>query len=412
MAPSGVRFVADAIARDGEPRVFDAMVLAARAGVGCGGQVAAECYGRTARPGQALPSVWYALQGESRLPPVANVTEKQMESYLRAFHDEYTGTADRFLTAGQRARLLRYGLRPAQITGYVSTDSGAGYEYRVGEHAISTKRGSQPVEELWAAAPRRLLNVGPILAIGGERVVMHGGTMIGAFPFRFIARPADVTLVGTYFQAEGWSRNATYAQLFTTRTEEFWSEAQAVRRAKDEIFVAMVDVQQSDRYEVDLGTYLGEFKQRTVLLLGDFNHGRERLTVLRAVLDGMGYSTVLLDEVPEDPNYDLRQKFQAVASVSRFLVFDDSSPAGQIAELMLARNLDAIGIVLRETAKASSFMTAGLDLTSGVMGEWNYNLATAKETVSEAVAWAEAKVASLATNRDRLFPWRDEQPSA
>ena len=343
-----------------------------------------------------------------------------MESYLHRFHDEYVNTADRFLSEEQRARLIRYAWLPAPIVGYVSTKLGAGYEYEIeGSPGITVRRGSQRIEELWAGAPRSVMKAGSAVRLNGIGITIQQspdisdlehwppkGGFVGAFPFYFTADPADVTLIHTSFQAPPWRRDVRYAFLATTRTAEYWSEAEAVRRAKDEILVAMVDVQQSARYEVDLGTYLGQFKERTVLLLGDFNHGRERLAALREALDRLDYSTVLLDEVPESAHYDLRQKFQAVAPVCRFLVFDDSSPAGQMAELVLAQGLNAICVVLREGETGSSFMTSGLELTSRVIREWQYNATTVDATVVEATEWAEQQFASLAVERSTLYPWR------
>ena len=157
-----------------------------------------------------------------------------------------------------------------------------------------------------------------------------------------------------------------YAQLFANRTADFWSEAQAVRRAKDEVLRAQLNIQQSAKSHVDVATY-SKFKKRSVLVLGDFKHGRDRLEAIREALGRRGYAVVLLDEIPEQPHYDLQQKFQAVASVYRFLVFEDSTPSGHIAEMQLAENLRLIRIILRERGKQSSFMMQGMDLTSTII---------------------------------------------
>jgi hypothetical protein len=121
-----------------------------------------------------------------------------------------------------------------------------------------------------------------------------------------------------------------------------------------------------------------------------------------------GYHAVLLDEVPEEPNYDLRQKFQAVAAVCRFLVFEDSTPAGQIAEMFLADALHSVRIVLREGERKSTFMTQGMGLTSKVVREWSYDPATLDAVIAEAVEWAETMVTELAEQRSRTYPWRSE----
>jgi hypothetical protein len=83
---------------------------------------------------------------------VANVTEARMEAYLRAFQDEYLSSVERYLPSRDRDRLVRYSLLPAAVTGYVSTQFGAGYEYGVGDDTISIRRSSKRIEELFVGA--------------------------------------------------------------------------------------------------------------------------------------------------------------------------------------------------------------------------------------------------------------------
>jgi hypothetical protein len=246
---------------------------------------------------------------------VANITEAQLLDYLRVFHDEYTGSVERFVPEDVRGRLLRLSLLPTTaVIGYVSTQFGAGYEYVDGDSPPSTRRSSSRIEDLFVNGPNWLRGHGPMLAIGGPYITIQGGTFVGGFPFRFTVPDGDVQFIDATFKAGRWSRHVRYAHLFANRDQAFWSEAEAVRRAKDEVLQAAFDIQQSAARGVDLGTYLTDFKQRTVLLLGDFRQGRDRLERIKASVAQLGYRAVLLDELPEEPNYDLRQKFQAVAS--------------------------------------------------------------------------------------------------
>ncbi len=335
-----------------------------------------------------------------------------MEVYLRTFHQEYISSIERYVPSENRQRLVRYSLLPVPVTGYVSTQLGAGYEYGVGDGDLSIHRSSKRIEELFVGAPARVSRLGPFLNVGGRKIGVESLTLDGGFPFRFTDEAADIYFYNVRFKAATWSRDILYAHLFANRKDEFWSEAQAIRRAKDEVLEALFDLQQSAARSVDLGTYLETFKQRTVLLLGDFNHGRDRLEAIRGALGQAGYSAVLLDEIPEEPNYDLRQKFQAVASVCRFLVFEDSTPAGQIAEMFLADALHSIRVVLREGAEKGTFMTQGMGLTSKVSREWRYDAKNLDAIVADAAGWAESLVADLAEERRGMYPWRSADPGA
>jgi hypothetical protein len=271
------------------------------------------------------------------------------------------------------------------------------------------RRGSKRIEELFVCGPAWLSRRPTFIAIGGSSSGGVENSQFGdAFPFRFTDESGDIYFYKVRFEAAGWHRNVLYAQLFANRTEDFWSEAQAVRRAKDEVLRAQLDVQQSAKRHVDIGTYLSKFKERSVLVLGDFKHGRHRLEAIREGLDRRGYLAALLDEIPERPHYDLQQKFQAVAPIYRFLVFDDSTPSGHIAEMQLAENLRLIRIILRERGKQSSFMTQGMDLTSTVIREWTYDATTLDAVVGAAAEWAESLVAELADKRRGTYPWRSD----
>lgn len=337
---------------------------------------------------------------------MANVNTEQMARYLAVFHDEFADSVTRYVPSEHRPRLLRNSLLPASIVGFVSTQFGAGYEYQEGDALIVVERGSQRIEDLLVRAPSRLRTTGPMIAVGGSNSGIAKLTLEGAFPFRLTQESADVLLHDVGFKAAGWHQIVRYAHIFGNRRADFWTESQAVRRAKDEVLAALFDIQQSRDRDVDLGTYLAEFKQQTVLLLGDFNRGRARLDAIRALLREVGYRAVLLDEIPEEPHYALAQKFQAVAAVCRFLIFEDSTPAGQIAEMYLARDLDAVRVVLREEGSQSSFMTRGMGLTSSTLREWDYTSETLPGVLSDATAWAEGLLPELAEARKKTYPWR------
>jgi hypothetical protein len=108
--------------------------------------------------------------------------------------------------------------------------------------------------------------------------------------------------------------------------------------------------------------------------------------------------------VPDDLNYDLPQKFHAVASVCRFPVFEDSTPSGHIAEMFSAEPSHPIRIVLREGEKQSTFMTRAMGLTSRVRREWSYDETNLDAVLGEAVEWAELLVAELAEQHVATYP--------
>src|SRR6184192_3681785 len=102
-----------------------------------------------------------------------------MEMFLKRFHDEYVDSIEKYVSPEFRQRLVRYSLLPTPITGYVSTQLGAGYEYGVGDTEISIRRGSRRVEELFVSAPDWLSRLGPFFNVGGANMGIARMTLDG-----------------------------------------------------------------------------------------------------------------------------------------------------------------------------------------------------------------------------------------
>jgi len=197
--------------------------------------------------------------------------------------------------------------------------------------------------------------------------------------------------------------------LYGNRTAEFWSEINAVRRAKDEILFALLDLKQAKKWSLSIAEYLRDFKEKTVLVLGDFSvGGRKRLEAIKGAIADLGYDPILLDEIPDDLNYNLEQKAVAVGSVARFVVFDDSSKSGHLVELIHSKINDWVTVILRLEGSKGSFMTRGASSYSKVIRESTYSFVDLPGVLSESVQWAEKTITELKLAGMRMYPWRTE----
>ena len=98
----------------------------------------------------------------------------------------------------------------------------------------------------------------------------------------------------------------------------------------------------------------------------------ERLSHISSTLRQLGYEPLLVKDVPDIPAYDIPQKVVAVGTIARFVVIDDSSKSGHLAEVEICRRNDWVTILLRAGGRGGSWMTAGASHLSSVVLEKDY----------------------------------------
>ncbi len=340
-----------------------------------------------------------------------NLTGDILRKYIELFHQTYIDTAEKYLPKEILSSLLRYSLIKGRTIGYVSTQFGAGYEYvDADEQNIEVRVSSAQIEDFFTGAPNRVRKLKPAFLIGGKNTTIGMLTLAGAFPFRLASINASIRLIDIQFKALDWTRIVKFAELYGNRTVDFWSENNAISRAKDEILVALVDLNEAAKRSISLVEYLSRFKQKHVLILGDFSAtGRQRLHSIKQILVDLGYVPILLDEVPDDLNYNLPQKATAVGSVARFIVIDDSSKAGHLVEFPHVQSNNWTTIVLRLDGSESTFMTKGASSYSKVILEKTYTLSSLDQILRESVEWAEQTIKELKRESQDIYPWRKNE---
>jgi hypothetical protein len=286
---------------------------------------------------------------------------------------------------------------------------GAGYEY-LGRDAERDEvvMGSRPVEELLFDPPTSLKRRSPALVNAGQHITIIGPTFNDLLPVRLV-RQGDITLINITAQTTTrggvWKRFVSFAKIAANRTIEYWSPENAVAEARDEVTVARMAIR--DRGSRRIGEFIEDVSNRYVLVLGDYStEGRQRLALIREAVEVRGYKTMLVDEVPEMPQYDLRHKVNMLAGICRFVVVDDSSKAGHIAELQMIDSDRVIAGILRLEGSDTSYMNRGLSATSRVITEVTYTPASLDDAVAHLTTWAEETRTALEAFFTQAYPWR------
>jgi len=65
-----------------------------------------------------------------------------------------------------------------------------------------------------------------------------------------------------------------------------------------------------------------------------------------------------------------------------------------------------ISVLLHGAGQRSSFMTAGLPITSNVVSEQDFDPLSPCPGVESAIRWAESKLGDSERRYDQLYPWR------
>ena len=300
--------------------------------------------------------------------------------------------------------LERYAQLSRGLRGYVSTQFGAGYEY-IPDNTLEISRGSQRVENLLFRAPRAVSNGFTLLGVGSNWT-LRNVRLTNGFPLRLHNTQASVRLINVSAKTGQWVRDIQWAELYGCRTSEFWSVEMASRRALQELLAAAVDVREMERQSLDIADFLATYRQRHVLLLGDFGAGADRLTALETELRTLGYLPIRADRIPDIREYDLRQKIQLLMLSCRFVVIEDSTAAGQLSEIPLVEASRIVTLVLRSHGRSSSWMTAGLSQSSNVMREYEYDTDSLTAVMRDGTKWAETQLEDRGRKFDEMFPWR------
>lgn len=335
-----------------------------------------------------------------------NVNDDLLIKYLDLFHNTYRETVDKFIPKENFDLLIRYSLLNYGIIGYISTQFGAGFEYVEDKSRTEIKVSSARIEDAFFNTPSRIRKLPPSIHLLGKGVFTHVSFGNGV-TFRLGSSNASAILTDVKVESDDWKHNVIYAELYANRTKEFWSEKNAISRAKDEVLLALTDICLASQKAISIENYLKTFKEKQVLILGDFsNEGKERIKQIKDKLKLLRYEGTTLNDVPENLNYNLSQKATAVAAVSKFIIVDDSSKAGHVFELAHLKSNDWITIILRLEGSEGTYMTRGMSQYSSVILEKNYQESNLEQALAESTVWAENKISELKRDSADIYPWR------
>ena len=345
-----------------------------------------------------------------------DVTLEDLKNYVRAYLDALDATALAHLPIEDVGALRSVSLLLLlTVRVYLSPGFGVAFEF---QHAaaneevmlISAVEGSGPIEDVLFGSPEGYKHLQTVMpGKAGAGVVLADCGFNHVYPVRLAGRDSTVRLIEVDLSFESWKRHIHYAELHGDSSAEKWTTTSALARALQEVLVAVTDASRAKKMGLSLSAYLLSVKAKTVLVLGDYKgDGAQRLSAICERLKQLDYQPVLVSEVDDFPAQSLSQKVTMIGGMCRFVIMDDSSPAGHMVELPIAQSNEWIMAIIRLDGKGGSVMTVGASITSNVISEFAYSNETLALTVEQAVQWAEETNTGLGRKFDQIYGWRKE----
>ena len=153
---------------------------------------------------------------------------------------------------------------------------------------------------------------------------------------------------------------------------------------------------------------LQRFREGNILLLSKDNGPElQRLHDIRSFLEKLKYNTVLVKEHPDIPELSNEDKVRIISGFCKFVLMENTFPAGQIAECKICSTNRIVTASLREVGTGSSYMVTDYFKDFDFMEEFEYELAGLESVVRQAVQWGENKVDERMQYFNKIYPWRN-----
>jgi hypothetical protein len=170
-----------------------------------------------------------------------------------------------------------------------------------------------------------------------------------------------------------------------------------------------------DKNEQPTFETLHRMRQKQVLILGKDTPPEDQLLFsIGESLRQKGYTSLLVKSFPDFRELSNEDKVRVFADVSRFVVIENSYPAGQIVECKICAMNRIVTTMLRQEGRGSSYMVTDYSKDFDFMREFVYKTTTLSDTLDVALSWAEQKVEERAAYFDEKYPWRtgrEDDPS-
>lgn len=145
----------------------------------------------------------------------------------------------------------------------------------------------------------------------------------------------------------------------------------------------------------------------SVLILGkDTGEGLELLKRIQTHLDNLGFYTYIIKEQPDIIGESVMQKVLRYGLSSRFVIIENSEPAGQLYEFPhVAKFAELTSIVLQREGEGATWMFEDLYHKINNIKKFDYTNENLENQIELGITWAREYLKSFGDYQKQKLPW-------
>jgi hypothetical protein len=148
-------------------------------------------------------------------------------------------------------------------------------------------------------------------------------------------------------------------------------------------------------------------KNNTVLVLGQDTSEIGRLRSIQAKLSELAYNGIVVKDIVDIDIQSVEEKVNMLASLSRFVICENSVASGHIDELKICATNRFVTAILQQEGMGATWMQADYPLDFSFMKTFSYSTRTRiNAAVEKAVEWAEKKLNERKSFFNHMYSWR------
>jgi hypothetical protein len=145
----------------------------------------------------------------------------------------------------------------------------------------------------------------------------------------------------------------------------------------------------------------------SVLVLGkDTGEALDKLRLIASRLEALGYYAIIIKDQPDKLGESVLQKVMRHALSSKFVIVENTEPAGQLYEIPhVGKAAECVIGFLQEEGKGATWMFEDAFARNRHWRKFVYPPGAIERSVDEAAAWAEDFVRPFGAFQQRVLPW-------